>query len=288
MRRMISQINRDVSPSKRQRAASASGDSSSAGEDDPDIAEHGGAEQMAVFQRMLQRELKKQTSLLTNEFKKTTDSLKEELLNMQQRVCELEQHVNEQGDTIYQLYEAVDSRDRRILALEGEVEEVRREMNKPFLIFDGPGVPAAPKEEPWKEDVSATTRELLHRYMPETEVREEDIVQSYRVDKGKKIVCQFSRSGQGSVRDKLYEDRMTLMKDKEGRARERGDQLFINEKLTAGAFSAYLKIREERRRGRIHSVFTKYGVIYVRMRQHGAKVAVYNRATCERVLRGEG
>ena len=107
-----------------------------------------------------------------------------------------------------------------------------------------------------------------------------------RVDRGKTIVCQFARWGQGSVRDRIYDSRMSLMRDTNGQMRDRSEQLFVNEKLTHGARAAYLKLREEKRSGRIHSVYTKHGIIHVRIKQHGAKVRVYNRATCEEVLRG--
>ena len=237
VRKMINRLNRDGSPTKRQRATSDSGESTVSDADDPDADD-----QMAAFQRMLQRELQKQTALLTEHFKKTTDRLKEELVRMQQRVCDLEQHVNEQGETVHQLYDAVDQRDSRIFALEEQMEELRREANKPYLTFNGPGVPAAPKEEPWKQDVT-TTMTLLRKYMPETEVKEQDIVQCYRVGKGKQIVCQFTRCGPSSVRDTIYDNRMDLMKDRNGQKREGSEQLYINEKLTPGAFEAYLNPR---------------------------------------------
>lgn len=283
VRQMISRLNRDGSPTKRQRAVSDSGGSDAASESDDPPADG----QMAAFQRMLQQELKKQTSLLTVQFEKTTDRLKEELLAMQQRVGDLEKHVDEQGETIHQLHEVFGSRDGRIMQLEGRLEDMQREMNCPSLVFSGPGVPAPPTEEPWKEHVAAEVKAMLHKYMPETQVREGDIVQCHREDKGKKIVCQFSRYGQGSVRDAIYENRMALMKDSEGQPRGAGEQLFINEKLTPGAFQAYLKLRDEKKRGRLSSVYTKHGIIYVRTRQYGTKVRVFNAATCERVLRGE-
>ena len=233
------------------------------------------------------RNSKKQTSLLTEQFRKTTDCLKEELLTMQQKVCDLEQHVNDQGNTIQQLYDAVDGRDSRIAALEGQLEDMRREQNCSSLVFSGPGVPAAPAEEPWKEDVAAAARTMLQKYMPETQVKEQDIVQCHREDRGRRIVCQFSRYGQASVSDVVYDNRMALMKDKDGQPRGSGEQLYINEKLTPGAFQAYLKIREAKKRGRIHSVYTKHGFIFVRMRQYGAKIRVHDGVSCERVLRGE-
>ena len=282
VRRMISQLNRDGSPTKRQREASLSSGPSEADADDPCADE-----QMATFTTIIQRELKKQTSLITLQFQRTTDALKEEMLAMQRRICDLEQHVNEQTSTIQQLYEAVDSRDTRISELEGEMEEMRRESNCAYLTFNGPGVPAPPSEEPWKEEVEATTRTMLQKYMPEVEVKNEDVAQCYRVDRGRAIVCQFTRWGQGSVRDKIYDNRMNLAKDRDGQSRGPTEQLFVNERLTPGAKAAFFKLREEKKRGRLHSVYTKHGIIFVRTKQHGAKVRVYNRETCERVLRGE-
>lgn len=282
VRRMIAHLNRDGSPTKRQRAVSVSGESSASEADDP-VPD----EQMAAFRDMLQRELQKQTKLLTDQFQRTTDSLKEELLNMQQRIGNLERHVNDQGETIQQLYEAVDKRDARILLLEGELEETRREGNCPYLTFSGPGVPTPPKDEPWKENVATTTRTMLQKYMPDTEVKEDDIVQCYRVDKGKTIVCRFSRWGQASVRDRIYDNRVGLTKDENGQRRDNSEQLYVNERLTQGAAAAYRSLREEKKRGRIHSVYTKHGAIYVRMKQYGAKVRVHNRVTYERVMRGE-
>ena len=282
VRRMIAHLNRDGSPAKRQRAVSDGGGSTASEADDP-----GSDEPMTALQRMLQKELQKQTELLSEQFQRTTDSLKEELRNMQQRIRDLEQHVSDQGETIQQLYEAVDKRDARILMLEGEVEEMRRENNCPYLTFSGPGVPAAPRDEPWKEDVAATARGLLQKYMPQTEVKEEDIVQCHRGTKGRVIICRFSRWGQASVRDEIYENRMGLGKDENGQKRDSSDQLYVNERLTPGAAAAYHSLREQKKKGLIHSVYTKYGIIYVRTKQHGAKFRVYNRATYDRVLRGE-
>ena len=194
---MIAHLNRDGSPAKRQRAVSDVGGSTASEADDP-----GSDEPMTALQLMLQEELQKQTELLSEQFQRTTDSLKEELRNMQQRIGDLERHASEQGETIQQPYEAVDKRDARILTLEGEVEEMRRKIT-PYLTFSGPGLPTAPRDEPWKEDVAATTRGMLQKYIPHTEVKEEDVAQCHRGDKGRVIICRFSGWGQASVRDKM-------------------------------------------------------------------------------------
>ena len=131
--------------------------------------------QLAPILRLLRREMQKQTKRLTRQFARANQSLKEELQHMQQRLGELEQHVSTQGDTIMQLRGAVDSRDERIKELEEEMEDLRRVDNIPYLVLDGPGVPAPPREEPWREDVLSTTKEVLTKYMPAIEVKDIDI-----------------------------------------------------------------------------------------------------------------
>ena len=286
VRSMIAQLNRDRSPAKRRREDKDSTQSEASSEEEDDPAGEEG-EQLAPMLRLLQREMRKQTTRLAEHFESSHRSLKEELQRMQQRIGDLEQHVSDQGDTIMQLHEAVDSRDRRIWELEGEMEELRRANNVPFLVLDGPGVPAPPKDEPWREDVVATAKGVLGKYAPATEIRDTDIVQCYRADRGRKLVCQFSRVGPGSARDAIYDNRMMMAKDENGQVRGSDDQLYVSEKLTPGALGAYIRLRAAKRSGKLFSVHTKYGYIYVRMFQHGARQRISNGAQCERALRGE-
>lgn len=281
VRYMVSRLNREKSPTKRQRAASA-GSSSNASVDD-----RGASEELASIKQLLQRALDKQTAELTQRFESAVAALRQEISGLCQRVTELESHVNDQGDFIQQLHEAVDSRDNRIHYLEDEVEELRRESNVPYLVLDGPGLPGPPPEEPWKEDVMATTRSVLQQHVPSVPVREADIVQCYRTARGRKIMCRFASWGPGTARDAIYDARTTLQRDERGARRDPQNQIYINEKLTAGAHDAFMRLRAARKKGDINSVHVKHGLIYVRMIQHGAKICVRNRLQCERVLRGE-
>lgn len=282
VRSMIDKLNRGRSPTKRQRPASPD-DRSTESLDQP----ADGDEQLTPIQLLLQCELQKQTALLTERFDSATDSLKQELRHMHERIGELEQHVNEQGEVLHQLQDAVDVRDRRIRDMEDEVEDLRRVSNIPFLIFDGPGIPAAPKDEFWKEDVTTVTKNMIQKYIPSVEMRDTDIRQCYRAARGKKIVCEFTRCGPGSVRDTIHEARISLSKNEHGERREPAEQIYISEKLTTGASEAYARLRSAKKRSDIHSVHTKHGLIYVRMIPHGRKIRVSNRIECERVLRGE-
>ena len=243
---MIRALSRDGSPSKRRRHASRDGSQSP--DRDESEGEDGDA-RLTATQRLIRRELQQQTARLSEEFRQVTDGLAQELRRLHGKVSELERHVSDQGDTIQHLYEVVDSRDRRIWALEEEMEELRREANVPVLVFDGPGIPAPPQQQPWKEDVAAATIAMLQQHVPAVEVQASDITQCHRVNRGKAIVCRFSRWGPGSARDSIFEARMTLGKDQEGNRREASEQIYINEKLTPGAFDAYRKMRAARKRG---------------------------------------
>ena len=157
VRTLIEKMNRGGSPAKRQREISPDdGSSETSLSDQP--AEDG--EHLSPIERLLRKELRKQTALLTKRFESATESLKQEMRHMQERIVELERHVSDQGDTLHQLQDAVNIRDHRIADLEDEVEDLRRVSNLPCLIFDGPGVPVAPETESWKEDVVGTTKDM--------------------------------------------------------------------------------------------------------------------------------
>ena len=284
VRSMIHQLNRrrgggSRSPSKRPREESETRHSSSS-ED-----ETGGEESLTLL--VLQREMKKLAGVLAEKIDGAVADIRAELRQTQQRVDGLERHVEKQNEEIETLYNTVGTRDDRIRQLEEVVEEVEQEKNAPFLCFDGSGVPASPTVEPWKEDVTATVLQTMNKYMPDLEVSASDIVCSYRVARGKKVMCKFAQYGKGSVRDKIYESRVKLAKTLDGQPRDAADQLYVNEVLPPRAYDMLAKLRAARKRGVIHNVFTSYGHIFVKIRQHGAKMRVKGRKDCDDIIRGE-
>ena len=84
--------------------------------------------------------------------------------------------------------------------------------------------------------------------------------------------------GQNSIRERIYQKRVTLGKDENGRRRDRSDQLHVNERLCDAAEAAYAKLRKAKRERErvVHSVFTRQGHIYVRMFEHGLVTRVHN------------
>ena len=205
---------------------------------------------------------------------------------MKQRIQDLENHAEGQNQVIERLTEAVERRDDKIKELEETLDEMERERHTPVLVFDGTGVPPPPATRPWQEDISATVTGVVRKFMPDIEMSGQDIVHAYRTAKGKKIVCKFSRCGKGSTSDNIYEKRASLRTDESGQPRDKSDQLFINEMVSAKTNNVLKKLRDAKKAGVIHSVFTNYGHIYVRMIEHGQKIRVRDQRDLSDILLG--
>ena len=98
------------------------------------------------------------------------------------------------------------SREEQVTGLESEVDHLGNELRKKDLILSGPAL-LPPPAQAWTEDVTATAVEALGRFLPSITVKRSDIVESYRLSRGKRILCRFRECGKGSVRDKVYEGR---------------------------------------------------------------------------------
>ena len=167
------------------------------------------------------------------------------------------------------------------------MDEVEREKNAPYLVLDGAGLQPPPNTEPWKEDVTDAAIKTLNKYMPDVEVSPSDFITCYRVARGKKIMCKFTRYGNNSVRDQIYEGRVKLARTPDGRPREQSEALYVNEVLSHDLYEVVKQLRDARKNRIIYSVFTVYGHIYVKPSQFGAKRRVRSRQELDQVLRGE-
>lgn len=234
---------------------------------------------------MLQDQLKRMSEALMDKMDQTTERLSSEFAAMKQRIQDLEQHVEEQGIVIDELRRTVDKKDQRVRELECQVQDIRMEQNRPYLIFEGEGVPSPPSQRPWTEDIRGTVVDMVGKYLPDVRVEKQDIEHCYRAARGRKIVCKFMRYGRGSPRDTIYEKRVTLGRDEAGQRREKSQSLFVNEKLSEGAQSAFTELRNAKREGLIHAVFTRDCRICVRMFEHGKILRVNNSDDLDRVLR---
>ena len=285
---MVNSINRrrqaaSRSPSKRQRQPSE--DSSTDGRQQVGRSDDETDDQLSAG--TFQAQISSLSAMLVKKIDDSTDRLSNEFAKMMERVVGLEKHVEEQGVLIDSMRDAISERDARISDLEEAIVVMKREQNLPYLMFDGGAVPPPPANEPWKEDVRSTVLDLVKENMPDVSVAKSDIAESYRVAKGKRIVCKFVRYGRDSPRDQIYQRRMSLGKDRNGERKSIQQQLFINEVLTEGAQYAYSELRKARKAGLIHTVFTRQCKIYVRMIEHGEIRQVKGQRDLDQIL-GEG
>ena len=128
----------------------------------------------------------------------------------------------------------------------------------------GPAADQRPTRE--QEDVEATLIALLNSVFPDLNVRPGDIDRAHRT-RGK-IWCRFVKSGSGSVRDRLYNGRLGLRNIKGG------DKLYISESLTRYRQEIFTECLALKKQGKIYTVFTRYGSVYVKEKRHGYSVRV--------------
>ena len=105
----------------------------------------------------------------------TTERLSSEFAAMKQRIQDLEQHVEEQGIVIDELRRTVDRKDQRVRELECQVQDIRMEQNRPYLIFEGEGVPSPPSQRPWTEDIRGTVVDMVGKYLPDVWVEKKTL-----------------------------------------------------------------------------------------------------------------
>ena len=123
------------------------------------------------------------------------------------------------------------------------------------------------------EDVEATLISLLNSAFPGLDLQRSDIERAHRT--GKKIWCRFVKSGAGSVRDQLYNGRLSL------RGNRKGDELYISECLTKARQEIFGKLLALKKEKKIYTVFSRYGSVFVKEQQYGRNVRVDDMAALQ-------
>ena len=184
---------RHASPSKRLRTESQSDAASSSSGD--------ATASQPLTEETLRSVMRRMTQKIRDDIAAQFVSLKEELGRMGARINELEQHVEQRDRYIDEVEQRLHSRESRVAELEEEVDQLVTANRRNVLIFSGSAVPAPPSR-PWTEDVTATAVAMLSRCLPGVPVAREDIAESHRVARGRRIVCRFRVAGKDSVREK--------------------------------------------------------------------------------------
>ena len=116
-----------------------------------------------------------------------------------------------------------------------------------------------------REDVNALVIAVLNRCMPGLNFIEEDIDRAHRLPgPNNRVIVRFVRSGQGSVRDRVWSRRLEL----------RGKDLFINESLTRLRGQIFRSLLAAKREKKIYTVFSRGGHVHYKEQQHGVSTRV--------------
>ena len=106
----------------------------------------------------------------------------------------------------------------------------------------------------------------------------EEIDRAHRMSEGRKIIVRFLRSGESSIRDRIYQQRLQQTGRSDGR-------LFVNESLTA-ARQIFNSVLELKKAGKVYTVFTRWGNVFAKEVQYGVSVRVNNEASFSNFVRG--
>ena len=212
-------------------------------------------------------------------FETRTRALETEVANLKSRVSDLESHVENRDRQLDALGGNDDDREERLRKVEQVADNLEAEGKLSYLIFSGPAIPAAPQQQSRAaddarrgEDVVDTVIGVLRRHLPSVPVSRGDVATARRIGNGK-ILCKFERCGWGSVRDRLYYERISLRRPP-GRAADEHKQLFISEYLTVNRLKIFQALLAEKKKGNVNTVFSNAGAVYCRFIGGGTKKRV--------------
>ena len=214
---------------------------------------------------------------LKDDIETVVAEMKAEFGRLQQRVSELEQHVADRDCIIDGLTDQLNKKDEKVNLLHARLDDAEAERLQPRLIFAGTAVPARPSDG--EEDLEKTTIDLVKKHFPMTNPGKSDIAKIFRISNGKKIVCEFVKTGAGSIRDTVYQQRLSLNRRSESR-------LFVNEFLTEDRQFIFQRLLEEKRKGKVYTVFTRNGSVFFKEIKGGRNIRVNDSEKLEAALRG--
>ena len=95
---------------------------------------------------------------------------------------------------------------------------------------------------------------------------------------GQRLLCRFVQSGPGSLRQTIYDGRMDL------RGKSKDKELFIAESLTKRYLEILTYLLPTRKAGKIYTVFTKYGRVFVKIGRHDERMPVDSMAKAKAII----
>ena len=213
-------------------------------------------------------EIRKELSTVVKEIECKLDAVK---VRLEQKVADLEAHVSERDDLVENLNSQVKAAKEEIKKIKEDAEAREMQWRSSELILSGKAVPPAPRPgaaaDHRPEDLRRTACDVIHRAFPRAALDPGELADVRRIG-ARVLLVRFVRTGQGSLRRYIYDNRM-LLKGKSG-----DNELFINESLTQSKRDIFNKLLVHKKAGRLYCVFSQNGVVYCKTSQTSQKVLV--------------
>ena len=203
-------------------------------------------------------------------------SLQPVIEGLQQRVRDIEEHIRGRDNSTERFRKYAAEIMSQMDPISKTVDEVAAEVRRPVLMLSGGAVPLPVEQQDQRgrnvpEDVTPVVIDVVRKILPDIPLQRDDISSCFRVGQKRKLVVKFNSSGPNTMRERLYQGRFDLMKRRNVPVQE---QLWINESLSPQRQSYMTALLAAKKDGRIHSTFSRDGVVYFRPSQHEAIIKV--------------
>ena len=233
----------------------------------------------------LKKEQQEMIDTIKKDFQTFAQDMRNEITTMATRIRELEEHVREKDRIIDDLEMQVHQQSKWCLAQEEALDELEQRSKSSEVILSGPAVPARPRPSadadpaPPPEDTRRTARDVIRRSFAGVQLGrgqptsllaniDEDEVTEVRRLGPRTLLCRFARTGPGSVRETLLENKLRL------RGKARDESLFISESLSERRHGWFRDLLQLKKNKCIYTVFSKNGQVYVKVSQHSKKILI--------------
>ena len=252
------------------------------------------------------------TSSISKDLHEFRELISSELGALSDRVRDLERHVEERDNEVVALTRDLETARKDITILQERTENAEMNSRIPCLILSGrammprrsPGLdaplrpthssaprgvtltatgaagpagadrsPVGARERPpvgrpadgGAEDVNGLVISAVQSRLPGLRITEHDIDRAHRLPgPNNRVIVRFVHSGPGSVRDQLMTRRLEL----------KGQDLYINESLTAHKSQIFRSLLEAKKSKTIYTVYTRWGHVFFKSEKFGTSTRV--------------
>ena len=219
------------------------------------------------FEAVLEGALEKLRHQIQEDLNEFKNSMKEQLVALGSRLREVEVKLERKEKQLAEMADTMQETTRELHTLREQVEDNEIVSRLPSLVLSGSAIGARPASPgPDGENVEQLVVDTLKKHFRDLPITLEDIDRAHRLpgESSRKVICRFTKSGRGSIRDTIYQRRMEL----------RGRDLYINECLTRRRSELFQILLRAKKEDKIYTVFSRYGQVYYKATKLGKSVRV--------------